>query len=196
MTRVLAESFTGTTEALSELVESRDPYTAGHQRRTAELAAAIARSLGLSGEKVESIRMAGIIHDLGKISIPGEILSKPGKLSEIQYSMIKTHPIVGFDILKNIDFPWPIAQIMLEHHERVDGSGYPSGKSGESISFESKIIAVADVVEAITSHRPYRAALGVKKALEEIRNNSGILYDAKIVDTCCRLFKKNGFKFE
>lgn len=192
----LKKALEGIIHAMVVTVETKDPYTAGHQRRTAELATAIARDLGLAKEEIESIRMAGIIHDLGKIAIPGEILSKPGKLNEIQVSMIRTHPSVGYEILKNIEFPWPIAQIMLEHHERVDGSGYPAGISGENINFKSKIIAVADVVEAIISHRPYRAALGIKKALEEIRDNSGTLYDPKVVDTCYKLFKKNRFRFE
>jgi PAS domain S-box-containing protein/putative nucleotidyltransferase with HDIG domain len=192
----LKKALEGIINAMVITVETKDPYTAGHQRRTAELATAIAKDLGLPEEEIESIHMAGIIHDLGKIAIPGEILSKPGSLNEIQVSMIRTHPSVGYEILKNIDFPWPIAQIMLEHHERVDGSGYPTGISGENINFKSKIIAVADVVEAIISHRPYRAALGIKKALEEIKVNSGTLYDPAVVKACYKLFKKNGFKFE
>jgi PAS domain S-box-containing protein/putative nucleotidyltransferase with HDIG domain len=192
----LSKALEGIIHAMEITVETKDPYTAGHQRRTAELATAIARDLKLSEDKIESIRMAGIIHDLGKIAIPGEILSKPGELSDIQISMIRTHPKVGYDILKNIDFPWPIAQIMLEHHERIDGSGYPAGIKGKKINFESKILAVADVVEAIISHRPYRAALDITNALDEIENNRGKLYEPAVVDACSRLFKKNGFMFE
>jgi PAS domain S-box-containing protein/putative nucleotidyltransferase with HDIG domain len=192
----LRKALQGIIHAMEITVETKDPYTAGHQRRTAELATAIAREMKLSEDKIESIHMAGIIHDLGKIAIPGEILSKPGELNDIQISMIKTHPRVGYEILKNIDFPWPIAQIMLEHHERLDGSGYPDGIKGKKINLESKILAVADVVEAIISHRPYRAALGIKSALEEIESNRGKLYDPEAVDTCGKLFKKDGFMFE
>jgi HD-GYP domain-containing protein (c-di-GMP phosphodiesterase class II) len=138
--------------------------------------------------------MAGVIHDIGKISVPGEILSKPGKISQNELGIIKEHPQVGYNILKTVDFPWPIAQIVLQHHERMDGSGYPNGISGENILFEARILAVADVVEAMASHRPYRAALGIDLALKEISKNRGSLYDPKVVDACLRLFNKKGYR--
>ena len=137
--------------------------------------------------------MAGVIHDIGKISVPGEILSKPGKISENEFGIIKEHPQVGYNILKTVDFPWPIAQIVLQHHERMDGSGYPNGISGENILLEARILAVADVVEAMASHRPYRAALGINLALEEISKNRGSFYDSKVVDACLRLFNEKGY---
>ncbi len=139
--------------------------------------------------------MAGVIHDLGKISVPSEILSKPGKLTEIEFSLIKTHPQVGFDILKEIEFPWPIAQIVYQHHEKMDGSGYPQGLSGEKILLEARIMCAADVVEAMASHRPYRPALGIDVALEEIKKNKGKLYDPDVADACLNLFTENKFKF-
>ncbi len=183
-------------QLLANTVEVRDPYTSGHQKRVAQLASAIAKEMNFSREQIDSVEMAGLIHDIGKIAVPAEILSKPGRLSEIEFSMIKTHSQIGFDILKGIDFPWPIARIVLHHHERIDGSGYPQGLEGENILIESKIIGVADVVEAMASHRPYRASLGIEKALEEISQKKGICYDAKVVDTCLKLFNKKGFKFE
>ena len=147
-------------------------------------------------DKAESIRIAAAIHDIGKIFVPAEILSKPGKLSEVEFSFLKQHPQAGFDILKNIEFPWPIAQIVIQHHERMNGSGYPSALSGEALLIEARILAVADVVEAMASHRPYRPALGIDKALEEISQNKGTLYDADAVDACLRLFVEKAFKFE
>jgi putative nucleotidyltransferase with HDIG domain len=177
-------------------VERRDPYTAGHQHRVANLAAAIANEIGLSEEQIDGVRMASVIHDLGKIHVPAEILSRPGRLTENEFSIIKTHPQTGYDILKTEEFPWPVAQIVLQHHERMDGSGYPSSLSGEEILLEARILAVADVVEAMASHRPYRPALGIDKALEEISKNKGVLYDAKVADACLRLFTEKGFKFE
>jgi HD-GYP domain-containing protein (c-di-GMP phosphodiesterase class II) len=151
--------------------------------------------MDLPEDKIESVYMAAIVHDIGKIYVPAEILSKPGRITDIEFNMIKTHSQVGYDILKNIEFPWPLAKIVLQHHERLDGSGYPSGLTGENILLEAKIIAVADVIEAMASHRPYRPALGIDKALDEISQNRGIIYEASIVDACLRLFKK-GFSFE
>lgn len=185
-----------TIQAMAKIVEMKDPYTAGHQRRVAKLAAAIARENGLPGEQVDSIHMASIIHDIGKIYVPSEILSKPGKLTEIEFGMIKTHPKVSFDILKMVEFPWPIAKIVLQHHERIDGSGYPLGLTGDDIMIEAKILSVADVVEAIAFHRPYRSAVGITKALEEISLKRSVLYDAKAVDACLRLFNEKGFAFD
>lgn len=191
----LQQAFEGTIQALALTIEIRDPYTAGHQRRVSELATAIAKELGWSPDQIQAIRIAGDIHDIGKISIPAEILSKPGRLTEVEYSLIKTHPQVGYDILKNVDFPWPIAQIVLQHHERLDGSGYPAGLSGDSILPEAKILAVADTVEAMASHRPYRPALGVERALAEILKFKGILYDSEAVDACLDLFRRRQFQW-
>lgn len=191
----LRKSVEGTIQALTLAVETRDPYTAGHQKRVAHLAAAIGMEMGLSEDQAEGIRMAGGIHDLGKISVPAEILSKPARLSEIEYGLIKIHPESAYNILKDIEFPWPVAMIALQHHERIDGSGYPQGLKGDDILPEARIMAVADVVEAIASHRPYRAGLGLDKALDEISKNSGVLYDPQVVDACLTLFKQKGFSF-
>jgi PAS domain S-box-containing protein/putative nucleotidyltransferase with HDIG domain len=180
--------------ALSAIVEKRDPYTAGHQRRVADLACAIAGELNLPEVQIEGIRVAGLIHDIGKMNVPAEILSKTGRLSEAEFSMIKTHAQVGKEILESIDFPWPVAQVVHQHHERLNGTGYPQGLSDGKIILEAKIMAVADVVEAMASHRPYRPALGIEKALEEILNQSGILYDPQVVDACRELFDKKGYK--
>jgi len=176
----LQKAISGNIQLMATTVEIRDPYTAGHQRRVADLALAIATDMALPKDQIEGIYMAGVIHDVGKISIPTEILSKPGKLTELEFSLIKTHSKIGFDILKEIEFPWPIAQVVYQHHERMDGSGYPQGLSGEKILLEARIMCVADVVEAMASHRPYRAALGIDVALKEIKKNSGILYDAEV----------------
>jgi len=189
----LRKSMEGIIQAMSMTVESRDPYTAGHQHRVANLAHAIGKEVELSEERLEGVWMAGMIHDLGKISVPAEILAKPGKLNEMEFSIIKNHAQVGFDILKNIDFPWPIAQMVLQHHERIDGSGYPQGLAGDDILWESKILGVADVVEAMASHRPYRPALGIEKALEEISNKANIFYPSDVVEACITLFKKRQF---
>ncbi len=194
-TKKLRKIMGGTIEAITATVERKDPYTAGHQRRVADLARAIATEMGLSANKIEGIRVAGVLHDLGKISIPSDILSKPGVLSENEFSLIKTHTQVGFDILKSVDFDWPIAEIVLQHHERIDGSGYPHGISGESILIEAKILGVADVVEAMASHRPYRPALGIDAALEEIRQKKGIIYAPAVVDAFFRLFNEKKFNF-
>ena len=186
----LRASLEETVDALASAQEMRDPYTAGHQKRVTELACAIARELGLSKEQIEGLRLAGLIHDVGKIRVPGEILSNPGKLSELDFKMIETHPKVGYEILENIEFPYPVAQIVLQHHERMDGSGYPAGLKGEEILIEARILAVADVVEAMASHRPYRPARGVDKALEEISKNKSILYDPQVVDACMKVLSK------
>ncbi|HPL68550.1 MAG TPA: HD-GYP domain-containing protein, partial [Smithellaceae bacterium] len=175
-------------------VETRDPYTAGHQRRVADLARAIATEMGLSGDQIDGIRIAGTIHDLGKISVPSEILTIPRKLTALEYSLIKNHPQSGYDILKDIEFPWPIARMIVEHHERINGSGYPNGLPGEDLLIESKILSVADVVEAMATHRPYRPALGIDAALAEITANRGILYDPEVVDACLRLFRDKGYQ--
>ena len=181
---------------LTLVVETKDPYTADHQKRVAKLAAAIAGEMGLSENQTEVIRLAGGIHDLGKISVPANILSKPDRLSEIEYNLIKIHPEAGYNILKNIDIPSPIALIVLQHHERMDGSGYPGGLKDGDIIPEARIMAVADVVEAIASYRPYRPTLGTDKALDEISKNRGVLYDPQVVDACLTLFQKKGFAFE
>jgi HD-GYP domain-containing protein (c-di-GMP phosphodiesterase class II) len=186
----LKSSMNGIVRVVSATVEARDPYTAGHQQRTTDLAGAIAGEMGLLEEQVDGLRMAGVIHDLGKISIPIEILSKPTKLTDIEYQLIQTHSQKGYDILKDIEFPWPIAEMVLQHHERMDGSGYPRGLTGEKIFLEARILMVADVVEAIASNRPYRPALGIEAALREIEKNKGILYAPEVVEACLRLFKK------
>jgi len=185
-----------TIHAISLVVEMRDPYTAGHQRRVANFACTIAKELGLPKEQIDGIHMAGVIHDIGKIYVPGEILSKPAGLNEAELSLVKNHPRVGYDILKKIEFPWPIAEIVLQHHERIDGSGYPQGLSGEEILLEARILGVADVVEAMSSHRPYRPSLGLDWAFQEISENRGALYDPEVVDACLRLFREKRFKFE
>ncbi len=192
----LEKAMEGTIQAISLTVETRDRYTAGHQRRVAQLASAIAKEMGLSEDRVHGIRVAGLLHDIGKICVPTEILSKPGQLTPIEFAMIKTHPQVGYDILKTIEFPWPIADIVLQHHERTNGSGYHSGLEGEAILLEARILGVADVVEAMSSHRPYRLALGVDRALEEISQNRGILYDGNVVDACAKVFLDKNFAFD
>ena len=175
-------------------VETRDPYTAGHQRRVADLARSIATEMNLSVDQIDGIRMAAAIHDLGKISVPAEILSKPTKLTALEFSLIKTHSQSGHDILQDIDFPWPIARMVLEHHERMNGSGYPNGLTGDNLLLESRIMAVADVVESMASHRPYRPSLGIEAALEEIEKNRGVLYDTGAVDACLRVFREKGYQ--
>ncbi|MDY6971516.1 MAG: response regulator [Thermodesulfobacteriota bacterium] len=192
----LGKALEGSIHAMALTVETRDPYTAGHQQRVANLANAIAREIGLSEERIEGVRMAGLIHDLGKISLPAEILSKPGRITKIEFDLIKTHPKVGYDILKSIEFPWPIAQMVLQHHERMCGSGYPLGLRGKEILLEARILAVADVVEAMASHRPYRPALGIDKALGEISENRTSMYDPEVVDACLNIFRKKSFGFD
>jgi HD-GYP domain-containing protein (c-di-GMP phosphodiesterase class II) len=181
--------------AMSLTIEERDPYTAGHQRRTTDLSVAIAREMGLSEHEIKGLQMAGLIHDMGKISVPGEILSKPGRLNDAELQLIKRHPQVAYEILNQIDFPWPVDQIVLQHHEKLDGSGYPKGLSGENILLEARILCVADVVETMETHRPYRPSLGRDAALEEISINKGILYDPAVVDTCLRLFREDRFQY-
>ena len=184
------------TKAIAVATEMRDPYTSGHQQRVTQLACAIAKEMGLSGEVLAEIRVAGSLHDIGKMYVPGEILSKSGGLAGVEFDLIKTHPEAGYSILKTIEFPWPVAQIVLQHHERMDGSGYPAGLSGDDILLEARILGVADVVEAMASHRPYRPALGINKALEEISQKSGSLYDPEVVDACLKLFAEKKFKFQ
>jgi len=183
-------------ETIALLCESRDPYTAGHQRRVTQLSCAIAKEMDFPEKQIEGIHASGLLHDIGKIYIPIDILNRPGRLNNIEIDLIRTHSKVGYDILKTVNFPWPVAQIVLQHHERQDGSGYPQGLSSEEILIEARILAVADVIEAMSSHRPYRPALGIDTALEEISKNSGILYDPKVVDVCLKLFKGKNFKFE
>ena len=192
----LQKTMEATINTISKIVETRDPYTAGHQLNVSKLTTAIAWEMKLTKDKIEGIRIASLVHDIGKISIPAEILSKPTKLNEMEYSLIKDHSQIGHDILKKVDFLWPIAEIVLQHHERIDGSGYPQGLKVNKIILEARIIGVADVVEAMSSHRPYRPAKGIDKALEEISQNKGILYDPEVVDICLKLFREKGFKFE
>ena len=192
----LQKTLESAVEAMASIAEIRDPYTAGHQMRVTRLACAIAAEMGLSAEIIAELRMAGALHDIGKMQVPAEILSKPGKLSELEFSMIKNHSQTGYDIVKKIELPCSVATVVLNHHERLDGSGYPKGLRGEEIPLPAKILAVSDVVEAMASHRPYRPALGIDKALEEISLNRGVLYDADVADTCLRLFNEKGFKFE
>lgn len=190
----MRKNLDGTIQAIARTVETRDAYTAGHQRRTTEIARAIAFEMGLSKELIDGIRMAGVIHDLGKISVPAEILSKPGQISESEMSLIKQHPHAGYEILKGIDFKWPVADIVLQHHERLDGSGYPYNLQGDQILLEARIIGVADVIEAMASHRPYRPALGIDDAFEEITMHRGIMYDPDVVDASIDLFTKRGYQ--
>jgi PAS domain S-box-containing protein len=188
-------SLRGIIQVTSRIVETRDSYTAGHQRRVTALSRAIALEMGLTEDRVEGLCLAGDIHDLGKISVPAEILSKPTRLTEFEFRLIQNHPRVAYDILKEINFPWPIAEIILQHHERMDGSGYPQGLRGTDILPEARILAVADVVEAIASHRPYRPALGIEAGLEELEQKKGILYDPHVVKACLTLFREKGFAF-
>jgi PAS domain S-box-containing protein len=192
----IKKALSATVQAITVTVETRDPYTAGHQRRVADVARAIATEMNLSVNQIEGILMAAAIHDLGKISVPAEILSKPTKLTKLEFDLIKTHSQSGYDILKDIDFPWPVARAVLEHHERVNGSGYPNGLTGDNILLESRIMAVADVVESMASHRPYRPSLGIDAALNEISKNKGVLYDLEVSDACLRLFREKGFQLE
>jgi PAS domain S-box-containing protein/putative nucleotidyltransferase with HDIG domain len=194
--RKLRQALWETIQAIALIIETKDPYTAGHQRRSTQLAEAISRELGLPEEQREGIRMAGFIHDLGKIAVPSEILSKPSPLNEIERAIIQNHVRAGYEILKTVEFPWPVAEIVLQHHEKLDGSGYPKGLKGDSILIEAKILAVADVVEAMASYRPYRPALGVDQALEEIVRYKGARFEPRVVDACLKLFSEKGFSFE
>jgi len=186
---------TNSVQAFSLTVEKRDPYTAGHQHRVAELAVAIAQELGLTTDRIEGIRLGGLVHDIGKIYVPAEILTRPGRLSGQEFDIVANHPRVGYDIVKDLTFPWPIREMILQHHERVDGSGYPQGLRGDAIALEARVISVADVVEAVSSHRPYRPALGMKKALEIVKDGRGGAFDEAVVDACVKLFSDGGFEW-
>ena len=189
----LEAAFMSTVQVINTLIDMRDPYTAGHERKVAELAAAIGAELGFSVRQQDGLRAAGYLHDIGKITIPAEILVKPGKLSAIEYQLIQEHAQAGYRVLKDVKFPWPIADVVLQHHERMDGSGYPQGLKGEAIVLKARILAVADVVEAMSSHRPYRPARGIDTSLAEIKRGRGTLFDADVVDACLRLFLEKGF---
>ncbi|MGC7878302.1 PAS domain S-box protein [Desulforudis sp. 1031] len=191
----LQKAVEGTIQAVAKLVEMKDPYTAGHQRRVAELACAIAKEMGLPKDRIEGLRFGALIHDVGKIPVPAGILNKPGRLHDAEFSLIKMHPKIGYDILKDVNFPWPVAQIILQHHERLNGSGYPGGLFGDDILLEAQILGVADMVEAMASHRPYRPAQGIDKALEQLTRDKGVLFNPDVVDACLRLFTRKGFNF-
>ena len=191
----LRKAMNGTINSMAYIAEARDPYTAGHQQRVAKLATAIARELNISEEQIEGIRVAGILHDIGKISVPAEILSKPGHLRKNEFNLVKDHSEVGYSLLKAIAFSQPVAQIVLQHHERMDGSGYPNGLTGDNIMIEARIMGIADVIESMSSHRPYRPAYNIDKALLEIVMQKGVLYDSDVVDACVRLFNEKGFSF-
>jgi PAS domain S-box-containing protein len=184
-----------TIEAVAATVDARDPYTAGHQRRVAALASAIAHDIGLPEDRIRGLYLAATIHDLGKVHLPAEILSKPGILSAIEYELVKTHPQIGYNIIKDVQFPWPIAQMVLQHHEKLDGSGYPQGLKEDQILLEAKILSVADVVEAMSSHRPYRPGLGMEAALGEIARQRGVYYEPEVVDCCLALFRERNYAF-
>jgi PAS domain S-box-containing protein/putative nucleotidyltransferase with HDIG domain len=192
----LKKAVSTTIQILVSALEVRDPYTAGHQSRSANLACAIATEMGLSQDQINGIRMAGIIHDIGKISVPVEILSKPSQLTNLEFSLIKEHAQNGFEMLKDIESPWPLAQIVQQHHERMNGTGYPKNLKGDDILIEARILTVADVVEAMASHRPYRPSLGIEMALEEIEKNKGVLYDEDAVNACIRLFRERGYSLQ
>ena len=180
---------------IMKVVETRDPYSIGRQQRVSKLAIAIAREMKLSQDKIEGTRIASLVHDIGKVNLPTEIVSKPSKLIEVEFNLIKNYPRVGYDILKKVDFPWPIAEIVLQHQEKIDGSGYPRGLKGDEICIEAKILGVANVVEAMSSYKSYRPALSIDEALAEIAENKNVLFDPEVVDTCIKLFKEKGFKF-
>ncbi len=189
----LKSAFMSTVEVATSLSEMRDPYTAGHERRVAQIAVGIGTELGFDENRLEGIRVAGHLHDVGKITIPAEILSKPGKLSAIEFQLIQAHAQAGYEVLKDVAFPWPAAEVARQHHERMDGSGYPLGLEGDAILLEARIMAVADVVEAMSSHRPYRPGLGIDRALAEIERGRGTAYDPVVVDACLKLFREGRF---
>ena len=183
----------GTANIITKVVETRDPYSTGHQQRVSKLATAIAQEMKLPQDKIEGIKIASLVHDIGKVNLPTEIVSKPSKLVEVEYNLIKNYPNVGYDILKKVDFPWPVAEIVLQHQEKIDGSGYPRGLKGDEICIEAKISGVANVVEAMSSYKSYRPALSIDEALTEISKNKNILFDPEVVDTCFKLFKEKDF---
>jgi len=185
----------GTAYIIMKVVETRDPYSIGHQQKVSKLATPIAREMKLSQNKIEGTRIASLVHDIGKVNLPTEIISKPNKLIDVEFNLIKNYPKVGYDILKKVDFPWPIAEIVLQHQEKIDGSGYPRGLKGDEICIEAKILGVANVVEAMSSYKSYRPALSIDEALAEISKNKNILFDPEVVDTCIKLFKEKEFKF-
>jgi len=185
----------GTAYIIMKVVETRDPYSIGHQQRVSKLATAIAQEMKLPQDKTEGTRIASLVHDIGKVNLPTEIVSKPSKLVEVEFNLLKNHPKVGYDILKKVDFPWPVAEIVFQHQEKIDGSGYPRGLKGDEICIEAKILGVANVVEAMSSYKSYRPALSIDEALAEISKNKNILFDPKVVDTCLKLFKDKEFKF-
>ena len=192
----LKKSVEGTIQTLSKIIESKDPYTSGHQLRVAELARLIAIEMGFNDERIEAIYMISLVHDIGKISIPQEILSRPGKLSELEQEIVRTHPQIGYDILSNVEFPWPVADVILQHQELYDGSGYPNGLKGDEIMIEARIIAVADVIESMTSHRPYRSTPGIESAIKVIIQNSGTLYDPEVAEVCVRIINEKDFSIK
>ncbi len=185
----------GTANIITKVVETRDPYSIGHQQRVSKLATAIAQEMKLPQDKIGGTKIASLVHDIGKVNLPTEIISKPSKLIEVEFNLIKNYPKVGYDILKKVDFPWPIAEIVLQHQEKIDGSGYPRGLKGDKICIEAKILGVANVVEAMSSYKSYRPALSISEALAEISKNKNILFDPEVVDTCIKLFKEKDFKF-
>ena len=185
----------GTAHIIMKVVEIRDPYSTGHQQRVSKLATAIAREMKLPQDKIEGVRLASLVHDVGKVNLPTEIVSKPSKLVEVEFNLLKNHPRVGYNILKKVNFPWPIAEIVFQHYEKIDGSGYPRGLKGDEILIEAKILGVANVVEAMSSYKSYRPALSINESLAEISKNKNILFDPEVVDTCMKLFKEKGFKF-
>ena len=195
-TNELEKAMQGAIKVLVSLVDSRDPYTAGHQRRVGNLAASIAEEMGFSRSMIEGIRVSGYLHDIGKIAVPAEFLVKPSELSFFEFEIVKTHAEMGGIILEKMDLPWPVAEIVSQHHERIDGSGYPNGIMGEAFWTEGRILAVADVVEAMSSHRPYRPSLGLEAALKEIESQRGLAFDPAAVDACLRLFRKKGYQIE
>jgi len=190
----LRQAMEGFIETMGVILETRDPYTAGHQRRVSDLARRIGEKMGLPANQVDLIRLAGLVHDIGKIAVPSEILNKPGRLQQLEFGLIKTHTAVAYDVLSKVDFPWPIADIVHQHHERLDGSGYPQGIAGDKVRIEARILAVADVVEAMASHRPYRPALGLHRALGEISEHRGVRYDSEVVEVCLKLFQEEGYR--
>ncbi|WP_374544621.1 HD-GYP domain-containing protein [Rhodoblastus sp.] len=190
----LQSSLTQTVAVIRALGELRDPYTAGHERRVGDLAAAIGGELGFEEQRRQGLRIAGYLHDIGKIAIPTEILSKPGRLSPAEFALIQEHPAKGYEILSNVDFPWPVALVAMQHHERMDGSGYPQGLKNEQITVKARIVAIADVVESMSAHRPYRPAHGIDQALAEIERGKGTAFDADAVDACLHLVRNKGYK--